>query len=218
MKRGKQAETGRSRPPRTREEWRRESRLRLGLYALSLLFILVWLCGYLLLTARTAGMEAPLEDSNLSAKETPENREDGRLPGDNTPAMECCYLTADEMEASENELILAALVAKANRIDNCTVTWYNNDTCNKTLDDPTYGITASGLPTVEGVTCAVDNSVIPQYADVFVEFSDGTIEQYWATDTGVVGNHVDIFEPDYDTCIQNGRQVLTVWWLKETGT
>lgn len=218
MKQAKQAAPGWSRHPRSREEWRRESRLRLGLYALPLLFILVWLCGYLLLTARTAGMEVPVEDSALFVKETPEDRKNGRLPGDDTPAMERCYLTEDEMEAAENELILAALVDKANRIDNCTVTWYTNGTCGKMPGDPTYGITASGLPTVEGLTCAVDNRVIPRYADVFVQFADGSIQQYWATDTGVVGNHVDIFEPDYDTAIQNGRQVLTVWWLKETET
>ena len=81
--------------------------------------------------------------------------------------------------------------------------------------DPGYGITASGFPTVEGLTCAVDNDVIPRYADVFIQFADGTIGQYWATDTGVKGNHVDIYEPDYDTCIQNGRQILTVWWCKD---
>lgn len=118
-------------------------------------------------------------------------------------------------EDFENDLIQEALLEKANRIDNCTVTWYTNDTCGKKAGDKGYGITASGLHTVQGLTCAVDRSVIPLYADVFVQFSDGTIRQYWATDTGVKGNAVDIFEEDYNTAIQNGRQKLTVWWVKE---
>ena len=34
-----------------------------------------------------------------------------------------------------------------------------------------------------------------------------------ATDTGVKGNHIDIYTPDYDYAIQCGRQSLTVWWV-----
>ena len=57
-------------------------------------------------------------------------------------------------------------------------------------------------------------SVIPLYSDVFVQYADGTIEQLWATDTGVNGNHIDIYTPDYDYAIQMGRQQLTVWWVE----
>jgi 3D (Asp-Asp-Asp) domain-containing protein len=59
----------------------------------------------------------------------------------------------------------------------------------------------------------VDKNVIPLYADVFVQYADGTIEQLWATDTGVKGNHIDIYTPDYDYAIQCGRQSLTVWYI-----
>lgn len=193
----------------TREERRRRSQRRLQLitYLLFLLLLLAWLGSYLIMIVEAESQE--------TAVEAPESAQDGRLPGDDTPATTRCYMTADEIEANENEMIMQALIAKANRIDNCTVTWYTNDTCGKTPDDPSYGITASGLPTIDGLTCAVDNKVIPRYADVFVQFADGTIRQYWATDSGVNGNHIDIFEPDYDTAIQNGRQILTVWWIKE---
>ena len=192
----------------TREERKRRSQRRLMYitYLLFLILLLCWLVAYLTMTAQaepTARYKAELV------------RDDGSLPGDDTPATERCYMTEEEIEANENEMIMQALIAKANRIDNCTVTWYTNDTCGKTPDDPSYGITASGLPTVDGLTCAVDNKVIPRYADVFVQFADGTIHQYWATDSGVKGNRIDIFEPDYDTAIQNGRQILTVWWIKE---
>ena len=191
----------------TREERRRRSQRRLMYitYLLFLLLLLAWLLSYMAMTVEAEPVRYKAEIV----------KDDGRLPGDDTPATTRCYMTEEEAEEAENELIMQALIAKANRIDNCTVTWYTNDTCGKTPDDPSYGITASGLPTVEGLTCAVDNKVIPRYADVFVQFSDGTIQQYWATDSGVKGNRIDIFEPDYDTAIQNGRQILTVWWIKE---
>jgi 3D (Asp-Asp-Asp) domain-containing protein len=68
---------------------------------------------------------------------------------------------------------------------------------------------------VEHLTCAVDKNVIPLYADVFVQYADGSIEQLWATDTGVSGNAVDIYTPDYDYAIQCGRQSLTVWYIPQ---
>jgi 3D (Asp-Asp-Asp) domain-containing protein len=121
-----------------------------------------------------------------------------------------CWEAPDIPEDFENEKIELALLEKANKIEECTVTWYTAsvEECGK--DD---GITYSGLPVVERLTCAVDKNVIPLYADVFVQYADGTIEQLWATDTGVKGNHIDIYTPDYDYAIQCGRQSLTVWWV-----
>lgn len=116
-------------------------------------------------------------------------------------------------EDYENEKIEAVLLEKANVIEDCTVTWYTEDTCGKSPDHPAYGITYSGLPVTEHLTCAVDTSVIPLYSDVWVEYATGAIEQLWATDTGVKGKVIDIYTPDYDAAIQNGRQSLNVWWL-----
>ena len=153
--------------------------------------------------------------TGMTAKADSAPHDDGRLPGDDVPATERCYMTDEEVqEAFENENIEQALLAKANKIDDCTVTWYTEATCGKTPDNPAYGITASGLPVVEHLTVAVDRSVIPLYSDVFVQYADGTIEQLWATDTGVNGNHIDIYTPDYDYAIQMGRQQLTVWWVE----
>ena len=125
-------------------------------------------------------------------------------------AQEITATEAVESEDFENAKIEAALLAKAHKIENCTVTWYTAsvEECGK--DD---GITYSGLPVVEHLTCAVDKNVIPLYADVFVQYADGTIEQLWATDAGVKGNHIDIYTPDYDYAIQCGRQRLTVWYI-----
>lgn len=102
--------------------------------------------------------------------------------------------------------------ADANVIEDCTVTWYTEDTCGKTPDHPAYGITASGFPVEEGVTCAVDRSVIPLFSEVYVEYADGAIGTFRATDTGVKGEWVDIYTPDYDYAVQCGMQKLTVCW------
>ena len=153
--------------------------------------------------------------TGMTAKADSAPQDDGRLPGDDIPATERCYMTEEEVQEDfENYYILNALLAKANKIEACTVTWYTDATCGKTPDNPAYGITASGLPVVEHLTVAVDRSVIPLYSDVFVQYADGTIEQLWATDTGVNGNHIDIYTPDYDYAIQMGRQQLTVWWVE----
>lgn len=120
-------------------------------------------------------------------------------------------------EDFENEKIQAAMLEKATRIDSCTVTWYTAATCGKKPGDDAYGITYSGLPVVEHLTCAVDKRVIPLYSDVFVQYADGTIEQLWAVDTGVIGNSLDIYTPDYDYAMQCGRQQLTVWFVPPEG-
>lgn len=154
--------------------------------------------------------------TGITAKADSAPQDDGRIPGDDVPATERCFMTEEEIQEDfENEYIEQALIAKAHKIENCTVTWYTADTCNKKPGDPAYGITASGLPVVEHLTCAVDKSVIPLYSDVFVQYADGTIEQLWATDTGVKGKHIDIYTPDYDYAIQCGRQKLTVWWAEQ---
>lgn len=104
--------------------------------------------------------------------------------------------------------------AEANVIEDCTVTWYTEATCGKSPDHPAYGITASGAPVEEGVTCAVDPEVIPLGSEVRVLYVDGTVEQFQATDTGVKGEWVDIYTPDYDYAVQCGLQRLTVCWTE----
>ena len=172
------------------------------------LAVIAWaIMGVSLLVKPVNADAAPIEEPK---------EDDGRIPGDDVPATERCYMTDEEIQEDfENYYIERTLLEKAHKIENCTVTWYTADTCGKKPGDPAYGITASGLPVVEHLTCAVDKSVIPLYADVFVQYADGTIEQLWATDTGVNGNHIDIYTPDYDYAIQMGRQKLIVWWLEE---
>lgn len=167
------------------------------------LILLLCLCSALWGMAAAKAIDGPQETREAEPMETPAEAE-SVVPA---PAIE-------PQEDAENEQIEAALLARSHKIDNCTVTWYTADTCGKKPGDPAYGITASGLPVVEHLTVAVDRSVIPLYSDVFVQYADGTIEQLWATDTGVNGNHIDIYTPDYDYAIQMGRQKLTVYWVE----
>lgn len=118
-----------------------------------------------------------------------------------------------EQQGFENDQIESALLAKANKIENCTVTWYTNDTCGKTPANPSYRITASGEPTATHCTVATDPSIIPTGSDVCVQYADGATEWFRATDTGVSGTHVDIFTDDYQQAINNGVQLLTVWYI-----
>lgn len=130
------------------------------------------------------------------------------------PAVQIIPPAQAPMPAETPELSGPSPPAEAHIIEDCTVTWYTEDTCGKTPDHPAYGITASGLPVEKHVTCAVDPAVIPLFSEVWVRYADGSVEHFLATDTGVEGAWVDIYTPDYDYAIQCGLQTLTVYWTE----
>lgn len=137
------------------------------------------------------------------------------LPEDKPPAQaETGTIMSEEpQEEPENELIEAALLASAHRLDNVTVTHYD---CCVECCGKADGITASGVRATPGVTVAVDPDVIPLGADVLVDYGDGEICYYRADDTGsgVVGNHIDLCVADHQTAVQLGRRTATVWWTE----
>lgn len=139
------------------------------------------------------------------------------LPEDKPPAQADTAIVAPEpveepQEEPENELIEAALLASAHRLDDVTVTHYD---CCVECCGKADGITASGVRATPGVTVAVDPDVIPLGADVLVDYGDGEICYYRADDTGsgVVGNHIDLCVADHQTAVQLGRRTATVWWV-----
>lgn len=137
---------------------------------------------------------------------------DGSLPGDDVPALVRCAMTEEEIEAAENDMIEAALLARATRLDDVKVTHYC--TCSTCCGWDT-GITASGLMATPGVTVAVDPDVIPLGADVLVDYGDGEIQYYRADDTGsaVKGNHIDVCLASHEEAVQAGVTTATVWWV-----
>ena len=102
----------------TREERRHRSQRRLQLitYLLFLLLLLAWLGSYLIMT---------VEEEPPALRKMALTTEGGSLPGDDTPATTRCYLTGEEMEAAENELIEAALLARSHRLEDVTITFYS---------------------------------------------------------------------------------------------
>lgn len=190
----------------TREERRRRSQRRLMYitYLLFLLLLLAWLLSYMAMTVEAGPVQYKAEII----------RDDGRLPGDDTPATTRCYMTEDEIEAAENEMIEAALLANATRLDGVTVTHYCPCAacCGKS-----DGITASGLRATPGVTVAVDPEIIPLGADVLVDYGDGEIKYYRADDTGsaVKGAHIDLCMASHEEAVQAGVRTATVYWVAQ---
>lgn len=192
----------------TREERRRRSQRRLQLitYLLFLLFLLAWLLSY---TVMTVEAEPPA----LRKPET--TTEGGSLPGDDTPATTRCYLTGEEMEAAENELIEAALLARSHKLEDVIITFYCCEERPHICGTGT-GITASGRRVTPYVSCAVDPDVIPLGSTILVEYN-GEMVYLRADDTGpaVKGNHIDIAVQGHQEALELGTKTADIWWCEE---
>lgn len=191
----------------TREERRRRSQRRqLITYLLFLLLLLAWLGSYLIMTAEA---EPP-------AMHEPEpTTEDGSLPGDDTPATTRCYLTGEEMEAAENELIEAALLARSHKLEDAIITFYCCEARPHICGTGT-GITTSGRRVTPYVSCAVDTDIIPLGSTIMIEHN-GEMVYLRADDTGaaVKGNHIDIAVKGHSEALSLGVQTADIWWCEE---
>lgn len=192
----------------TREERRRRSQRRLQLitYLLFLILLLAWLGSYLIMTVEA---EPPTLHKMAPAAE------DGSLPGDDTPATTRCYLTGEEMEAAENELIEAALLARSHKLEDVTITFYCCEERPHICGTGT-GITASGRRVTPYVSCAVDTDIIPLGSTIMIEHN-GEMVYLRADDTGtaVKGNHIDIAVKGHSEALSLGVQTADIWWCEE---
>lgn len=118
-------------------------------------------------------------------------------------------------EDYENESIEAALLAKAQRMDNVKVTFYCTEK-RKHICGTGDGLTATGMKVTAYVTVAVDPKVIPLGSTVLVDFGDGVIHYFMAEDTGgaVKGNHIDIAVEGHRQALELGTKTATVWYIK----
>ena len=191
----------------TREERKRQSNRRLMYitYLLFLILLLVWLLGYLTMTA-----EAEPEELAEPTVQTL----DGSLPGDDTPATERCYLTEGEL-ANENELIEQALLARSHKLEDVTITFY---CCEQYphICGTGNGITASGRRVTPYVSCAVDPDVIPLGSTVMLEHN-GEMVYLRADDTGgsIKGNRLDIAVKGHQEALSLGVKTADIWWCEE---
>ena len=152
--------------------------------------------------------------TGMTAKADSAPQDDGRLPGDDVPATERCYMTDEEVqEAFENENIEQALLANANKIEDVKVSHY---CCCVKCCGKADGITYSGVKAVPGVTVAVDTSIIPLGSDVLVDYGDGVINYYRADDTGsaIKGNKLDLCVSSHQEAINLGVRTATVYWVE----
>ena len=192
----------------TREERRHRSQRRLQLitYLLFLLLLLAWLGSYLIMTVEA---EPP------ALRKMALTTEGGSLTGDDTPATTRCYLTGEEMEAAENELIEAALLARSHRLEDVTITFYCCEGRPHICGTGT-GITASGRRVTPYVSCAVDTDIIPLGSTIMIEHN-GEMVYLRADDTGaaVKGNHIDIAVKGHSEALSLGVQTADIWWCEE---
>jgi 3D (Asp-Asp-Asp) domain-containing protein/polyhydroxyalkanoate synthesis regulator phasin len=77
---------------------------------------------------------------------------------------------------------------------NFRLTYYDNQeqSTGKNPGDSGYGLTASGRPTTEGVSIAVDTDIIPLGTWVLIKWPDGRTEKRRADDTGSAINGYDL--------------------------
>ena len=189
----------------TREERRKRSQRRLMYitYLLFLVLLLGWLGSYLVITAEAdSEMETAVEDT-------------GRLPGDDTPATTRCYMTEEEVEAAENELIEAALLARSHKLEDATIT-FSCCVSRPHICGAGTGITASGRRVTPYVSCAVDPDVIPLGSTIMIEYN-GEMVYLRADDTGpaVKGNHIDIAVQGHQEALELGTKTADIWWCEE---
>lgn len=192
----------------TREERKRRSQRRLMYitYLLFLILLLCWLVAYLTMTAQaepTVQYKAELI------------RDDGSLPGDDVPATERCYMTEEEIEANENELIEAALLDRSHKLEDVTITFYCCEEYAHICGTGT-GITASGRRVTPYVSCAVDPDIIPLGSTIMIEHN-GEMVYLRADDTGsaVKGNHIDIAVQGHQEALSLGVKTADIWWCEE---
>lgn len=209
----------------TREE-RREKSKRKTVFITFICFIifvlLIFLSGFL-----NIQKESEEENEEVNKKTSlfiQESQEEVKilgqhLNGDDIPATKRCYLTEEEVEQAENEMIEAALLARSERIDNVTVTHYCicEKCCGKSPDDSGYGITASGRYATPGVSVAVDANIIPLGSTVMADFGDGELVYFRADDTGssIKGNKIDICMDSHEAALNAGVKTATIWWCEE---
>lgn len=208
----------------TREE-RREKSKRKTVFITFICFIifvlLIFLSGFLNIQKESEEENEEVnKKTSLSIEESQEVKIlSQHLDGDDIPAIERCYLTEEEVEQAENEMIEAALLARSERIDNVTVTHYCicEKCCGKSPDDSGYGITASGLYATPGVSVAVDTNIIPLGSTVMADFGDGELVYFRADDTGssIKGNKIDICMDSHEAALNAGVKTATIWWCEE---
>lgn len=118
-------------------------------------------------------------------------------------------------EENENELIEAALLARSTVIEGCLITHYCAEKYPHICGNGD-GLTATGVEARPGVV-AVDPNVIPYGSTVMVDYGDGELVYYVASDCGssIKGNHIDVCCWTHQEAKEKGKTTATVYWCTE---
>lgn len=188
-----------------REERKRKSKRNLMLitYLCFLLLLIVWLVGFLVMDVTATPLSKAIQVRDV-----------GRLPGDDVPATERCYLTEEEIK-TENELIEEALLARSHKLENVKITFYCCEEYEH-ICGTGNGITASGRRVTPYVSCAVDTSIIPLGSTIMIEHN-GEMVYLRADDTGsaIQGNRMDIAVQGHQEALGLGVKTADIWWCEE---
>lgn len=154
--------------------------------------------------------------TGITAQADSDPQDDGRLPGDDVPATERCFMTEEEVqEEFENALIEDALLARSRVIEDCIITFYCNEQYPH-ICGTGDGIAYDGTPALSWATCAVDPDVIPIGSTVMVDLGDGEgLRTLVANDTGVRGNHIDVCVGSHSEGLRLGTLKATVYYCEE---
>lgn len=177
--------------------------------------LLTYLCFLALLSLALLRLAVPVKADATQPQKPPEAAQtaftDGRSPGDDTPALVACYM---DTEQAENELIQEALLSRAHKLENVTITHYD---CCVRCCGKSDGITASGRKATPGVTVGVDPAIIPLGSDVLVDYGAGELHYLRADDTGssVNGKHLDVCVESHEKAISLGVKTATVYWAEQ---
>lgn len=123
----------------------------------------------------------------------------------------------EPQEEFENKNIQEAVIANANRIDNVMVTHYCAEKYDHICNAGAPYKTALGHDVIPDLTCAVDPNIIPLGSTVFVDYGDGIIHEYFASDTGgaIKQARLDVAVDTHQHALDRGIKNATVWWIKE---
>ncbi len=166
-------------------------------------------------TESTAAAIQNVQPAPLSAdfSHFPNDIEAKRMPMTRELECEIVLLENEYPETGRNDL--DELRGFDGVLRECTVTYY---CCEKRphICGGGTGKTATGTDVTAGRSAAVDPSVIPLGAEIYVDYGDGILHQYIAEDTGsaIGGAHIDLAVETHDEALQLGTAFATVWWIK----
>lgn len=143
----------------------------------------------------------------------PNDIETERMPATRELECEIVLIENEYPETERNDL--DELRGFDGVLTDCTVTYYCCEARPHICGGGT-GKTATGTDVTAGRSAAVDPSVIPLGAEIYVDYGDGILHQYIAEDTGsaVGGAHVDLAVATHDEALALGTTAATVWWSR----